>query len=533
ILDGHPSSLPPERGGLAIIAGIMSAVTGSIDYYKAAHDCLDAMPSPIASSFLPLIEAVHSLVPNQQGGGTENVRYPFRLSEIEFEEIYSFTVLGYRTNTLPSGQFFIHISGIVYKDGVIALSDEESKQIFKDSGDATAFPNTINVGANAAESLSIWRVDHQSPDKKVQFVIKSLVSHVYDVIAVPHSSSNPDLVREWIKEIYRPAPGVFPVFKLLDGPIIKLPSDTTETANTDFNLPLHGYKNHPTVKWYGRTIVVAPFSVPDFKYDCAPPGTLVKRLFKAKADLATLPVITNRQLTDLAELAAKEWADDAIRQSIERARGNLADLLSNRDILNEVMEEILKLPSVQLSIQNQLERVSQTASAGLETIRRETEQLNIEKKKLNSDIEGLKSAHKKELAAIGKEVKLAFERAGAEGIKSLAAISLFKNTLGLDSRPAGPMVPEHPADVRGPGRTVPGAVDVPESQGYCISNTAQLLATVLKWSLRCGLSNHLLLTAISAVAAKGIIAIAGDRSSVLSDVLASTLGGGVSCCVSV
>ena len=469
--------------------------------------------------------------PSISAGSTGNV-LPLRLDDIALDDKSAFTVIGKRTTVLPSGQFFIHISGFLLDDGsAVYLPPEDSKIVFPDSGDATAFPNTVHVGGSSAESLSVWRVEHKSPDKKVQYVVTEFLSHTYEVFDIPHSSSEPDLVREWMKEIYEPAQYVFPVFRLQDGPILKLPSDITDPRTANFDAPLYLYHGHPVVKWGTRTIIIKPFPASQVQYDCAPVRAAVKKLLRESTKLSELPSLTKRQISELADAADQQYTEGTIKQSIQRAKVCLEQFFENGAELQALMADIVKLPPVAEAIRHEQERAAAAAKEEAESAKSELGKLAAEKKQLQGEIDNLKQARKKESAAVAREIRLAFEKAGTEGLKTLAEISLFKNILGLPPSPSYASVPAAPAP--GPGTAQP-LPELAVPSGYIrIADTSQLGPVLAGWNWHNGLSTRMLQALAGAAATQGIAILAGSRRHEAAAALASTLAAGTWCTVSI
>lgn len=453
------------------------------------------------------------------------------LHDVQIDDKSVLTVLGRRTKVLPSGQFFIQVSGILLGDSAVCLSPEESREVFPDTGDATGFPGTVHASASSAESLSLWRVEHKSPDKKAQYVVTDFLSHTYEVFDVPHPSSEPDLVRDWIKEIYVPAQDVFPVFRLLDGPILKLPAETTDTRTANFDSALSLYPSHPAVRWNGRTIVIKPFPATNLQYDCAPVRTAVRKLLRETAELSGLPSLTKRQVGDIADAAARHSTDATIKQSIPRARARLEQLFENRDELQSLVDDILLLPSVKDAIELEKTRAAAAVREEAQASKAELGKLAAEKQKLQADIESLKQSKKKESAAISHEVRQAFDRAGADGFKTLAGISVFKNILGL---PAGAAPAAAPTAIPVETESPPASARPAIPSGHIRIADPEGLGQVLSgWHLHNGLSTRMLQALIAAAATQGVAILAGARRHEAAAALASTLAAGTGCTVSV
>jgi len=464
--------------------------------------------------------------------GSSPSAMPLRLSEVLLNDKSVLTVLGRRTKVLPSGQFFIHISGILLDGAAVYLPPDESRLVFPDSGDATGFPNTVHVNNSSAESLSVWRVEHKSPDKKAQYVVTEFMSHTYEVFDIPHSSSEPDLVRDWMKEVYEPAQDVFPVFRLQDGPLLKLPAEAIDPRTANFDAALSLYRDHPTVKWSGRTIVIKPFPVSHLQYDCAPVRTAIRKLFRESAELSGLPVLTKRQINELADAAARHSTDATIKQSVQRAKARLEELFDNKEELRLLMDEIVLLPSVAEAIGAEKARAVAAVRDEAENSKAELGKLAAEKKQLQSEIDNLKQAKKKESAAVSREIKLAFERAGADGLKTLAELSVFKNILGLSAQPpAGSTPAAQPAVPEAQHAT---ALELPALPKHVrITSPEQLRPILASWQLHNGLSTRMLKSLIAASATQGVAVLAGANRHEAAAALASTLAAGTSCSVSI
>lgn len=463
---------------------------------------------------------------------------PLSLGDVELEDKTTLTVIGRRTKELANGQFFIHIEGIISGEDVIRLSPEEAREVFPETGDATAFPGTVPLPPSAADRLSVWRVEHKSPDKPTQFVITEFISHVYDVFDLPHTSAEPDLVRAWIREYYKPTPNVIPVFQLADGPIVKLSYDTTEPGAADFDSPLNGYRQHPSMKWLGRRIILKKFPPPDFKYDCAPIRTVARRLFRAKLDLAGIPALTKAQASELADAVA-QYSDAGLAQAAQRVKPQLAQLFASEELLDGLMDDILQLPPVQAAVDREKARLAERMREEAAASNAELGKLAAEKKQLQDEIAALKQSRKKEAANVAREIKLAFEQAGKEGLKTLANVSLLKAVLNLDG--AGQALPPvAPATVAEPAPAEHAAPQPELAQAAiqaascpAISDPKALASILARWYLYSGLSTRMLQASIAGAAASGILGLAGSRREETAAALASTLAGGTVCTVSV
>ncbi|TCS35616.1 hypothetical protein EDC30_11085 [Paucimonas lemoignei] len=464
-----------------------------------------------------------------------------RLSATVVADPVELPVLAYRSHHLQSGQFFIDIVGLIQGDDLIELSAEEGTLLFPETGDATAFPGTGPTFNSSFDGLSIWRVKHGNREKKTQFIVDTWLAHVYDVFNVPHPSTDPDKVRAWIQKLYTPASNIYPVFHLTDGLLVKIASDTSDPRHADFDLPLHAYRAIHAIEWKGRTIIIKPLPAPDFKYDCAPPGTLVKRLFKQKSVVEGLPQITKNQLQVLAELAEQEADGKGIRQSTTRIASKLEEVFTSRDVLEEVFLEIMALPTVKSEINAAKARALEEHRKELAIEEKAVDALRIKKKSLEEEIERHKAANKREAADMAREIKKAFERASEESFKTLANVALLKpflqpqqieasNRNGETSTAPCPPVDRNASagsqDIKATPRNI-------EWKGAPLLDVKGLNLALAKRCIVEGLSQCFMKAIVSAAASQGVVGLLGAQQKVVARSLAALLSGGVTCRVSI
>jgi hypothetical protein len=457
---------------------------------------------------------------------------PFTLGEISFDGQAPEIVIGHRTNQLPSGQFFIHISGAIVNGNVLKLDAAEASSLFPDRGDATAFPNTVNLYSSSADSMSVWRVEHNNTDKKVQYSIQEHLRHAYEVFDLPHTLTEPDQIRGWIRDEYSHNPNVYPIFRLSDGTLIKVPSDTTDPGSSDFDVPLNGYSHCRVFQWGSHEFIFESLPHPAFKLDCASVRTLVKRLFKDKTLLDQLSNITNRQISELADLAEQRKADNTTSVSVRRVKEQLNTLFADRTVINELMGEILQLPSVKLALEEEQRRVANELNAQAQAAKTELGKLTDERRRVLAEVDSIKLTRKKEGDAMQREIKTAFEQATEQGLKTLASVSVFKVLLGLNANSS-----QNQSTLASPKSkallTSNASHFLLESQCPNISSIKELSGHLAAWSIKAGLGQQVLASAVAALATVGLAAVEGTRRNEVVQGLTSVLAGGIASEVSV
>ncbi len=444
-------------------------------------------------------------------------------------------ILGMVKNILPSGQFFARVAAIVKDGALLELSPPEAQALFPESGDATAFPGTPMPGfAPHPDAMAIWRVEQQNTTKKTQFSIRSLQAHVYHVKTVPHASDDPDKVREWLNEQFRPSPGQHPLFQLADGLLVRLPGDVTDPRRFDFDNALHAYRSLEAYDWHGERIIIGDLPAHDFLLDCSPTGTLVKRMFRHAADAIGIPQLTRAQIKALAEAAEAQSDAHLTADSIRRASTALLDAAHSREILLQATEEIMSSHSVKQFIEQQTSAITEGIKKQKQAEATDVEHLRQEKLRLGSEIEEQKKQAKKQAGELSKEIRKAFERAKEDGMKTLAEATLLKGLLGLgEANPASPRAAAGgitPATENAPAAVRP---KVAATQAAPLTTPGELETALRRIAEREGLSGTGLRLAAASLLSCGLLGVLGQSGARVSNALAVAMAAGASCCGSI
>ena len=423
-------------------------------------------------------------------------------------------VLGEVVTKLENGQFFIDIRGVLIDSELVEITQSQAMHLYPERGSAVGFPEKLSNIPISENLLGIWNVHDQANSMRARFMIDSCVHIALDVFEIPHSSAEPDLVRSWLKESYVPTQGIFPVFELADGIIIKPPSLLRDFRTYDFSLPFLGYRSHEAVKWSGRKIVLKPFPAASFKYECIATETAVKRLLKFKSEVASLPVITNKQLQDLAFLVNKESADKTFSNSYQSISNRISDIYSIKDNVDKVIDEILQLPEIQVRIGEEIKALKQEAADLVLIEQNEVTRLKKEKKTLEQDI--AKSSN-----LLSRTIKKVFDEAVLDGTKALSEIALLKPFLAtIDQSP-----PDNLSSTLGWSEFISSKIEIADFK--ILSDSIKLTA------LRYALKENLISTFIAAALVRGIVGIYGENYQKLIQAVSNITSAGIYSSISV
>jgi len=416
-------------------------------------------------------------------------------------------VLGEVVKKLDHGQFFIDIKGILIGSDLIEITESQAMNLYPEQGSAVGFPEKISNISITDNLLAIWNVHDQANSKKARFMIDSCVNIVLEVFEIPHNFSEPDLVRAWLKNSYIPKEGIFPVFELADGIIIKPSSLLNDFRVYDFSTPFLGYYNHEAVKWNGKKIVIKPFPAHSFKYECVTTEIAVKRLFKFKSEVSSFPVITSKQIQELAYLVNQESTDKSFSNSYLSISNRISEIYTIKDNVDMVINEILDLPEVKLRIQDEVDELKKQITRELVDENKQIDSLRREKKLIEESV-------KKSSDLLRREVKKAFDGAVKNGESTLSQVALLK-----------PFLTGHSS----------GSIDYSTTNSDIVIDfskknelkTFKNLSTYIGLnSLRYGFNKNLLATFITLGFTRGVVGVFGKNYKILVDVISKVISDG-------
>lgn len=508
------------------VAGIVRADAGLLEKARSFL----ANRGPFADQvLLPVLDVLAASkgpgVPTRRGLVT---RLASKLSSMVVGDPADYAVLGFRTHVTHAGSSFVRIAALLHKGSLVDLGPGDAAHLYPTGGDAIAHPKSIPGYPNDYDGFSMWRVEHGRADMSTQFVVSKWLHPVYEIVQVPHPSTEPNQVREWLLEGYRPDPSIYPLFHMEDGVLVKFATGTKDPRHVDFDLPLQGYYTLDAVEWRGRTLVIEPLPAPQFKYDCSPPATLVKRLFKHRSKVDGLASITRAQIDHLVELFAAEGGVE-VRTSRQQELSDLHSLLGSKAALEEAVTGVLQLPAIQQAIAEEKERAVEAAREQREAEQATIKGLRAAKQALEADIQRVKEEQRKQVRELATEVKKAFERASVDASKTLAEVALFKAFLG---HAGGAKVVERnaPPTEQGILKTTTNQVAL---SGKQVASVKDFNVAITRHCVASGLGQRLAQSMLAAAVSQSVVAFVGSRHRHATTMLSSIISGGVACRVAV
>lgn len=535
-------SLPaPSRPLPALISGMLASMRGDERTAAERSAELGANSNPLAQKLGLAISALQSRRSEIPARASARKLQPYVHGMIDSADNVPF--IGVVKKVLSTGHIFVSLTALHIDGTWTEVSPMQARALFPSSGDATASPHSI-PGTFIEGEIGIWTAELKSPDKSTQYVITQHQGRAYSVNQVPHSSRDPDEVRRWLIDAYKPSPGSVPIFHLSDGVALRLPGDFSDPGKFNFDMPLDCYRGLEPIELGAGRLVLAPHLPAGIgKFHCEPSGTLIKRLFKQAKDSENVPVLGKVQLQALANFANLSSSESDL-QAHARALESLGNAADAKAFLDETIRQILELPEIKGRIGEEIAEIAEKYSVEQNTLKNEIADLTEKRRLVDADLEArkeaaqvelerLKKASRQQEAELEKRIKNTFDKAAESGLETLANAALLKAI--LVGKPAAPPAQETQASPASspPRKNADFYAAFPTAGNGALPNKRSLMAAVTARAEQSGLSETMILSAIALASVQPVIGLTGQSARKAIAVLAALMADGVMCEVSV
>lgn len=532
----------PSRPLPTFISGVVASVRGENELATALQCELAAHPHQLVQKLGRTISAFKAS-PVERPARRAARKARFYLAG-QVDSVDQVPFIGIVKKVLPSGQIFVGVAALLVDGEWGEVSSAQARELFPSSGDATAFPNILGKHFTEGE-IGIWTAELRSPDKSTQYVVTNYQGRVYSVADVPYSSREPDEVRQWLIDVYRPNAGTVPLFHLLDGIALRLPGDLSDPSKFDFDTPLNSYRGlDPVELTTSRMLLATQLPTGPDKFDCAPAGTLIKRLFKQRKESDGFPSLSKSQLHSLAEFVNLSSSDIG-PSTYTRALESLKSVAASKELLSGAVDEILELPEIKVRIELAIADIAKAHAEEQNVLKAEIASLIQQRRAIEAEVDAKKEAAQAEFERVKKSARqqeselerrilTTFKKASEDGLETLAKASLLNAILvGRSTAPVAPI--SDPSGIASPlpkrNPTLPPEA-FPEGCKKLVSKR-ELLSEIENQAAATRFSETMLLTAVAAACVYPLLGITGRSARAAVAALARLLADGVVCEVSV
>jgi hypothetical protein len=384
----------------------------------------------------PEWELVHAAIGrarHQRGTGPASIgiRVVSARRLTDHPESDSFDVIGTFTNESETRAIFVQPVFLVVDRQLYALSQEDRLSLFPESGSVMTSRSYLRRTLQPREVVH-WKVaGRDGAEGKTRFHLESELPPLIEVIHVHVPSTDPDEVRERIKQIAssrrRPS-GQQLAFYLSDGVVVASPKTADITREDAYDLPWEAWTSLETWLVEGRQYCLDLVHSAASHLDMSPLDTAFKKL---------LTNIEAEQKSKLTKTQKQELADHFRRHSIGEASlraKRVAESIDQIVLDGEQLDAVLRLLNSRDDVKRQVEQLiaksleeKRAEKCGLQT---DLEILKRKKADLAKECKELEGKNRKLVDSTEASVKEAFSRAVNDGITTLASAEIFR-TLAL------------------------------------------------------------------------------------------------------
>jgi len=409
---------------LNLIDGIISAHFSIDDKLKKVKEIFIKEKSDLSIEFLELIETIEKKT-NEKFSTRKGTTSKKAVDEFDPENNLTLAEV---VNILPTGMFFAKVIGTLVNNQLVEYIGEESKEVYPQRGDIAAYPKTIQGNRYNGE-IALWKIERKKTDKNAQYVITDLAFKVYEITSVPHSSNEPDNIREWMQNNFIQSGKSLPIFELEDGVLIKVPGESADLKYYNFEKPLDILKSVTEFQLNnGKRIIPAPLPSSKLKLDCSPAINSIKRILKLVNLQSEFPQFSHNQIISFVEFV-KNQNDTPSIANINRALNELNNSINSRNFINLNIDELLKIPSIINDIDLKKKEIISKYEEEIKNARKDLKIIEEEKINLLSSISESKNKARAIENDLTKNIKQVFEKSKANGISTLSEIALFQSFL--------------------------------------------------------------------------------------------------------
>lgn len=377
-------------------------------------------------------------------------------------------VLGYCTKDDQPSAVFVRPLGVVRGAQLQLVNDEKRREFFPDTGDLISFTGVRYPHQPRRGEIGMWRVAKHPTEKATHFHIASQKRPVYEVRPVPFSSADYDAVREFLKEQAERSGelSLQPLlFQLNDGLIIGSRTGRLDLSKEEsFDSGLLSWNSLLAFRLEARLFVLGTPPKEQGVYECGGLASTVRKLFRSQVREGKVPGgLTRVQLTQLAK-SLGDFESGLASLRIQRVRAELERLGQQQEAFDTLIVELMKQPEVKRRIDQRVEEETTRQLDQKINLQADVARLAKERGQWEERIRKEKADHKKLSDETTRVVKVAFDKARAEGVSTLADIAIFQalSVPANEVRPITEPVSRHsvllaPLVIRG---LVPGDKDV-------------------------------------------------------------------------
>jgi hypothetical protein len=334
----------------------------------------------------------------------------------------------FRTVTIPP--YFLDVEAFLEADTPFLLDGPDLRRALPEEGRIIHFGDDhlppVKTGHPA-----LYKIERIKTPKPIKVRVSSADRALLSLSYIPHSSTEPDEVRDWIAAYAANRDNASAVFVTSDG-VCLAPADGQihRVAQRDFDWMLEAWPSLSGIELRSGTFVPAPLPAPATRYDCAPLSFVAKRLLRRLTERRSLK-LTKQQVLELAGVFEDREIDlDESRRS--RMIGRLRAVGDTDAAYEDLVTELMMSPNVQRDVEQRKQLLVDGVHATLARERQALETTRKEKVALEGKLKDLQLDLDKHAKEVRAAVRKAFDAAKAKESETLGTLALWQTLLSTN-----------------------------------------------------------------------------------------------------
>lgn len=330
---------------------------------------------------------------------------------------------------------FVRPLGLVIDEKIYLLDTEDRARLFPESGDVMSFRVGGRRLPNRGDIVRWVVTERDDAGGKTRFHYVDEVGPMIEVINVPFSSSAPDEVRHYIKDLMALRKVVsqpYPLFALADGVTIAVPKSNDPRQDEAYEKPWQAWGSLDTWLLEGRPFSMGTPNTPASHVDLMSLDMAFKKLVK-NIVVEQKATITKTAIRDLAAMIRSQDTGE-VKLRAQRVANALDRIVLDTESLEALFPILVSREEVQRRADELVETYVETKLKERVGLTTELDILRKRKDELQRESKVLERQTRKQKMDVEKTVAQAFGRAIDAGIESLAQAEIFRTLSASNDR---------------------------------------------------------------------------------------------------
>lgn len=336
-------------------------------------------------------------------------------------------VIATRPARAGSGPFRLDVEAFVDDKGLFILEDSDLRLALPNEGRVILHAEP-GRGPPIGEPLE-YRIERFDTRLSIKIRVVEEVGAPIPIFYVPHPSTQPDLVREFILACAKDNRNRNGMFVTAEGLCLKARFEPLQRlTGVDFDWLFDSWWSVSAVEFRTGAYVAGPLPPASGQYDCAPLSTSARLYLRALADRKAIKA-TRGQIAEIVE-RLREEEDKHLPARRARIAGKLEELARSDAEYDELIEELMRSTVVREDIEVRKKAAVAEANEDLKKAQNRLEVLRRDKETIERRLNEVNADLSQRVRSMRTEIQRVFETAKANEAATLGELALWQAIAG-------------------------------------------------------------------------------------------------------